>query len=109
MSAMSEVAASLLEVLGRTRNHARFVPELARLLAASQGDLEQALGELETEGRVLVREQYCPDPHLEGMDLRIVALVDSGSAGDGLAAANDSIESTWQRWLGEYLANHRCT
>ena len=106
---MSDVGSSLLEVLGRTRNHARFVPELARLVAASQGELEQALGELETEGRVLVREQYCPDPHLEGMDLRIAALVDRGAAADGVAAANDSIQSTWQRWLGDYLANHRCT
>ena len=106
---MSEVGRSLLEVLGRTRNHARFVPELARLVPASQGELEQALGELETDGRVLVREQYCPDPHLEGMDLRIVALIDSGAGSDGLATANDSIQSTWQRWLGDYLANHRCS
>jgi len=106
---MPEIAASLLEVLGRTRNHARFVPELARLVAASQSELEQALDELESEGRVLVREQYCPDPHLQGVDLRIVALVDSSAAIDGVAAANDSIESTWQRWVGDYLANHRCT
>jgi hypothetical protein len=109
MYEMSEVRASLLEVLGRTRNRARFVPELARLVPASPGELEQALSELETAGRVLVREQYCPDPHLEGLDLRIVALVDRGRAKDGVAAANDSIESTWQRWVGEYLANHRCT
>ena len=106
---MSDVGASLLEVLGRTRNHARFVPELARLVTAPQGELEHALGELEAQGCVLVREQYCPDPHLEGMDLRIVALVDSGAADDGLAAANNSIQSTWQRWVGEYLTNHRCT
>lgn len=106
---MSEVGASLLEVLGRTRNHARFVPELARLVTAPQRELEHALGELEAQGRVLVREQYCPDPHLQGMDLRIVALVDSGAADDGLAAANTSIQSRWQRWVGEYLTNHRCT
>jgi hypothetical protein len=64
--------------------------------------LEAALTDLERSGRVVVREQYCADPHMDGMDLRIVALADDGEA---IAA----IDATWQRWLGEYLANHRCT
>jgi hypothetical protein len=105
---MSDIANRVVELLGRRRPHARFVPEVTRQLSVEQRELEAALVELEASGRVLVREQYCPDPHLEGTDLRIVALVD-GTPGDAVATAIDSIDRTWQRWLGEYLANHRCT
>jgi hypothetical protein len=105
---MSDVAGRVVEVLSRRQPHARFVPELSRQLRVEPGELETALIELEASGRALVREQYCPDPHLEGSDLRIVALVDAAH-GDAVAAAVDSIDRVWQRWLGEYLANHRCT
>ena len=105
---MPDVASRLVELLARRRPRARFVPELTRQLSVEQHELEAALTELEANGRILVRQQYCPDPHLEGTDLRIVALVD-GSHGDAVAGAIDSIDRTWQRWLGEYLANHRCT
>jgi hypothetical protein len=98
---VSDLEARVVEVLRRRRPHARFVPEVAQLVAADASGLEDALFELETRGRVLVREQYCADPHLDGVDLRIVALVDGGEVA--------AIEATWERWLGEYLANHRCT
>jgi hypothetical protein len=92
----------VVEVLRRRRPHARFVAELAPLVSADASELEFALASLEKHGRVLVREQYCADPHMDGVDLRIAALDDGGEA---IAA----IDATWQRWLGEYLANHRCT
>jgi hypothetical protein len=101
---MSDVDARIVELLGRRMPHARFVPELARPLGVNPADLEEPLRTLEDAGRVLVREQFCPDPHLEGSDLRIVALMD-GPPEDAIAA----IDQTWQRWLGEYLSNHRCT
>jgi len=63
-----------------------------------------ALSELEASGRVLVREQSCADPHLEGTDLRLVALID-GDVSDAVSA----IDARWQAWLAEYLANHRCS
>ena len=60
--------------------------------------------------RILIREYGCADPHLEGADLRIAALVDyKNMCGDPIGAAVSAIEKTWQRWLGDYLANHRCT
>lgn len=94
-------------MLGR---RARFVAELAHVVHADALSLERALGELEQDGAVLVREQYCGDPHLVGTDLRIAALMpQSDQGGDALATANAQIEATWQRWLGEYLASHRCT
>src|SRR5579864_8623209 len=106
---MSELGTRLIEILGRSRTRARFVPELTRQSAAPQAEVEQAISDLEADGRVLMREQYCPDPHLEGVDLRIAALIQRDESGDAVATANDSIEATWQRWLGDYLANHRCT
>ena len=92
----------MVEVLRRRRPHARFVAELTPLLGVDTSEVENALAELEGRGTLVVREQYCADPHMDGVDLRIAALVDGGEA---IAA----IEATWQRWLGEYLANHRCT
>ena len=103
---MTDVRAEMLNALAR---RARFVPELARTVCDDPPALEEALRELEAEGRVLVREQYCADPHMVGADLRIAARVPDSSTGDPLATAIAQIEATWQRWLGEYLANHRCT
>ena len=104
---MADVRADVLTVLGR---RARFVPELARQVHADAPDLERALRELEADGAVLVREQYCADPHMAGTDLRIVARVAESDDGvDPLAHALAQIDATWQRWLGDYLANHRCS
>jgi predicted transcriptional regulator len=104
---MADVRADILSVLSR---RARFVPELARLVHAETPELERTLSELEADGAVLVREQYCADPHMVGTDLRIAARVPEPSQGnDPLAAAIAQIEATWQRWLGDYLANHRCS
>jgi hypothetical protein len=44
-----------------------------------------------------------------GTDLRIAARIPPNAEGDDpLASAIAQIEKTWQRWLGDYLANHRC-
>ncbi len=104
---MTSVRAGLLKALNR---RARFVPELARLVHADPAELEETLRELEADGDVLVRERYCADPHMLGSDLRIVARVQAPSDGvDPVGVAIAQIDATWQRWLGEYLANHRCT
>jgi len=100
---MTDLDVRIVELLERRKPHARFVPELARPLGVQPASLEEPLRSLEESGRVLVREQYCPDPHLVGIDLRIVALADGGPE-----HAITAIDQTWQRWLGEYLANHRC-
>lgn len=104
---MIDVRADVLTVLSR---RARFVPELARLVHAEAPELERVLGELEADGSVLIREQYCADPHMAGTDLRIAARVPEPSHGeDPLAATIAQIEAVWQRWLGDYLASHRCS
>lgn len=98
------------EVLSVLSRRARFVAELARMVHVDPTELEAALREMEANGTVLVREQYCADPHLEGTDLRIAASVRKVSDGvDPVAHAIADIDAVWQHWLGEYLANHRCS
>jgi hypothetical protein len=105
---VADLATDVLNVLGRGPRKARFVSEVASGTHAAPDDLNQVLAQLESAGKVLVREEYCGDPHLEGIDLRIVALIQPGE-GDPLSTAVENIDKTWQRWLAEYLANHRCT
>src|SRR5689334_4690945 len=103
-----DLAQDVLNVLARGPRKARFVSEVASASTAQREDLERTLARLEDEGKVLIREEYCGDPHLEGIDLRIVALIQAGE-GDPLTKAIEDIDKTWQRWLADYLANHRCT
>jgi hypothetical protein len=108
---MPDVKSQIVQVLGRGTRKARFVPEVSHQVAGvSPADVERALEELEADGRVLIREQYCADPHLVGTDLRIVGLIQDAppQSEDPLARAVADIEATWNRWLGDYLANHRC-
>ena len=71
-------------------------------------EMEQALAELQAEGVVMIRDNFCADPHLAGVDLRVVALVESVDGADAQLSAIREIDSAWDKWLGEYLANHRC-
>ena len=111
-----DLESEIIKVLDRGPRKARFVTEVASQLARagiSSDLLERPLETLERSGRALVREQYCGDPHLVGTDLRIVALVPaaagpSDGTTDPLAAAVANIDATWQRWLNDYLSNHRC-
>ena|SRR5581483_1283911 len=73
-------------------------------LVAELGAPESLLADLERSGDVAIQERSWPDPCLDGVDLRIGALVESGDRQRALAA----IESIWQRWLADYLNQHRC-
>jgi hypothetical protein len=107
----SGAANAVLDVLRRRRKKARFVTELAAALERSHvgsAQMEQALAELQSEGAVMIRDNFCADPHLAGVDLRVVALVESIDGADAQLSAIRAIDTTWNKWLGEYLANHRC-
>jgi hypothetical protein len=109
----AESVQRVIEVLARRPIRARFVVEIGESLRQSGSaglELDQALAELESRGDVIVMSHDCADPHLEGADLRIAAIVGPTQVGgDAQATAIDAIEAAWQRWLGDYLANHRCT
>jgi hypothetical protein len=105
----------VVEAITQGGTHARFVTEIARDLArdgvtAPKPALEAALSRLEAEGRLLVREFYCADPHLEGIDLRIAgAVLAAEGNGDPISLCVDEIEAAWQEWITAYLAEHRCS
>jgi len=92
----------VLGALQRSHPPALFVSELAAKVRSPE--LEPALAELEAAHSVLVSRFPAPDPHLEGLDLRIVALVpDSGDS-----AAVEASTTLWSDWLRQFLATHRC-
>jgi len=102
---------AIRNVLRGRAKKALFVTELAALLRrkkVGQDEMERALSELQTEGVVIMRDNFCADPHLANVDLRIVAPVDESTGADGHAVALAEIDLAWNEWLGEYLANHRC-
>ena len=96
----------------RTRNKkARFMTELYASLGRLQigaAEVDRALADLEAAGTVMVRDHFCADPHLAGVDLRVVALADGDDREDPQVGAIRRIDETWDKWLNEYLANHRC-
>jgi hypothetical protein len=102
---------AVIDVLRHRVRKARFTTELAAALQRAKigkEEMEQALTELQTEGIVMIRDNFCADPHLAGVDLRVVALIESIDGMDPQLNAIREIDDAWNKWLGEYLANHRC-
>jgi hypothetical protein len=109
----SEIRQNVLACLRKRERQALFVTELVPVLRKAHGvsgsDVERALAALEVDWSVVIRDHYCADPHVVGTELRIVALVESGTGDDGQMQALRQVETTWHEWLAEYMANHRCT
>jgi hypothetical protein len=106
-----DVKHAIIELLRSRGKKARFTTELAVVLQRARvgkEEMEQALADLQAEGVVMIRDNFCADPHLAGVDLRIVALVEGVEATDAHVSATHEIDRAWNKWLGEYLANHRC-
>ena len=89
-----------------------FTTELAATLGRmniEKDQMERRLRDWRAEGVVMIQNHFCADPHLAGVDL---------SRGGGwwkswnhheCAVCRDSRDrQRWDKWLGEYLANHRC-
>ena len=107
----AKVKAVILRTLESRGKTARFVTELSAALARSAlgaETLEGVLAELASEGIIMVRDHFCADPHLAGVDLRVAALVQSDAGADAQMSAIRAIDAAWDKWLTEYLANHRC-
>ena len=105
------IKAVILRTLESRGRKARFVTELAAALArsaVSPQSLEPVLAELAAAGVIMVRDHFCADPHLAGVDLRVTALVQSSAGADAQMSAIRAIDEAWDKWLAEYLANHRC-
>jgi hypothetical protein len=106
-----DVRKAIIDLLRGRSKKARFVTEicasLQRLDLQAQ-QVERMLAQLEAEGAVLIRDHFCADPHLAGVDLRIVGLVDKIEGEDAQMHAIGEIDRAWDKWLADYLANHRC-
>jgi hypothetical protein len=103
---------AVIDILRSRAKKARFVTELVAVLERSNignAQMEQALAELQADGVIMIRDNFCADPHLDGVDLRVAALVESHGSEDAQLIAIRAIDDAWNKWLGEYLANHRCT
>ncbi len=110
-AAAASVRKALTDFLRTRSKKARFVTEIyAAMSRLSIGtkQTDRALADLEREGVVMMRDHFCADPHLAGVDLRIVALVQSIEGMDAQLSAIHTIDAAWNKWLSEYLANHRC-
>ncbi len=102
---------ALADFLRHRSNKARFVTEIYAAmgrLGIDAAQTDRALPELESEGAVMMRDHFCADPHLAGVDLRIVAWVESIEGADAQLSAIRTIDAAWNKWLSEYLSNHRC-
>ena len=111
MSEPASATQAVIEVLRGRRKKALFATELLaglRRFSVGKDEMDRALVELEADGVVVLRDNFCADPHLAEVDLRVVALLDLDLAGEAHAAALGEIDLAWNKWLGEYLANHRC-
>jgi hypothetical protein len=102
---------TVIDVLRQRAKKARFMTEVAaslRRFNIGKDEMEQALSELQDDGVVIIRDNFCADPHLANVDLRVAALVDEAEGVDAQLAALREIDSAWNKWLGEYLSTHRC-
>ena len=110
-SNMASAKSAVVEVINGGGKKARFATELLAGLRrhnVDKDEMDRALAELEADGTVVVRGHFCADPHLADVDLRVIALVDISRGDEAHAAALQQIDLAWNKWLGEYLANHRC-
>lgn len=108
---LATVKQSVIEVLSGRGKKALFATELLaglRRFNFAKVEMDAALTELEAVGAVVVRDNFCADPHLAEVDLRVIALLESGLGDQAHAVALHEIDLAWNRWLGEFLANHRC-
>ena len=110
-AAIGDVKKALIDLLRSRSKKARFMTEVyaaMRRLRAGTEETDRALAELESEGTVMMRNHFCADPHLAGVDLRIVAIVDGSADENPQLSAIHEIDNAWDKWLADYLSNHRC-
>lgn len=111
-SSIDKAVRDAVTTLLRSRNaKARFLTELYASLEKSSIDrtaADRALWQLESSGTVMVRDHFCADPHLAGVDLRVATIVETERTEDPQLSAIRRIDEAWNKWLSEYLANHRC-
>lgn len=106
-----QAADRMLADLRNAPGGARPVSELAAAAVAGRGvaddDVEPALGYLADTGRIVLTAHPAPDPHLDGIDLRIAAVTDGPAPAD-IERARQRADARWHRLVRDFVASHRC-
>jgi hypothetical protein len=107
---MNDTKKAISELFESRAKKACFISEVRAFLQEQRAadEIESVLRDLETEGVVIIRDHFCADPHLDGIDLRIVAVVNRAESTNPELSAIHEIDKAWDQWLASYLANHRC-
>jgi hypothetical protein len=94
---------AIVNVFEQRSARALFVTELQYGIVPQPDPTEfaAALQRLVDRGEIIIVSKPAPDIHLADADLRIAAPV--------TADAGTAIETTWQRWLSDFLSTHRCS
>lgn len=114
----NSVREAVIAALAAAPERALFASELAAdptLRPVPDERLRERIVELAAEGSVVVVDHAPPDPHLRGVDLRVVALAQPPEqaqppelAGPPAIAPYEAAERIWSGWLQEFLRAHTC-
>jgi hypothetical protein len=99
-------------ILAQKSRGPRFVVELTSSVRNAThlevAEIEAVMQTMVVEGAVIVRPKTHADPHLAGLDLRIVAPIIASEEDNGLEAAEAAVESLWGHWTAQWAAKHVC-
>jgi hypothetical protein len=104
-------AETIVSVLGSTPGHALLAVELRDAEACrawSDEEFRRALDAGVRTGCLQVVDPPVPDPHLGGVDLRVVASAVEHDPAEEAVEAQVRADRYWAAWLGAFLADHRC-
>ncbi|MER5436611.1 hypothetical protein [Streptomyces sp. NPDC002588] len=105
MTGPSRVASMVLTALVDSGAGTLFAPQARALTGLDDRSFEAAVAELDDRGQIVVERHHAPDPHLQG-DWRSLSLLRPGLARAEAAAAG---RACFDRWVREFLQQHRCT
>lgn len=105
MTGLSRAASMVLALLSDSAEGTLFAPQARALTGLADPTFETAVAELDDRGQIVVERHHAPDPHLQG-DWRSLSLVRPGkSRAEAVAAGRAHAD----RWVRQFLQQHRCT
>ncbi|WP_405863729.1 hypothetical protein [Streptomyces sp. NBC_00005] len=105
MTGPSRAVNMVLTALSDSVEGTLFAPQARALTGLDDRTFEAAVAELDECGQIVVERHHAPDPHLQG-DWRSLSLVRPGKRRAQAAAAG---RAHFDRWVREFLQQHRCT
>src|SRR5438067_11516509 len=97
---MSDTKKAISELIESRAKKACFIFEVRALLQGPRvraDEIELALRDVETEGVVIMRDHFCADPELEGIDLWMVVLVDRAGCANPELSEIHELDEAWDQ------------